>query len=444
MAPRSPVPRGGSAIRQANLREHNLSLVLRLIVEAAAAPSRADIAATTGLTRATVSSLVDALIEAGLVTELPPVLSQRAGRPAVPLVPAAGTVAAVGMEVNVDYLGVRMIDLAGAVLGQEIRHGDFRSSDPALVVPELAGLYRSVVGGADRPTRLAGAGLALPGLVDRTAGPVRLAPNLGWRDVDVAALFRAALGADAHPEPGPPTGTVSPTGTGRPLLLDNEATLAARAECDALRGLGVHTFLYLSGEVGVGGALVLDGTVFGGRHGWSGEIGHTVIDPDGPRCRCGATGCLEQYAGKDAMLRAAGLDVGLPIQHLQRAAAAGDPTAVASFAVAARALGTAIANAVNLVDVETVVLGGLYAGLATELVPGIERVLDQRVLAAPWSAMRVRPAVVREAAAMTGAASAVLTQVIDHPSEWMPRSRASASAGPPTVHRPAPGRRGPA
>ncbi|WP_420120837.1 ROK family protein [Nakamurella sp.] len=420
MAPRSPVPRGGSAIRQANLREHNLSLVLRLIVEAAAAPSRADIAATTGLTRATVSSLVDALIEAGLVTELPPVMSQRAGRPAVPLVPAAGTVAAVGMEVNVDYLGVRMVDLSGAVLAQEICDGDFRGSDPARVVPALAGLYRAVVdtviGATDRPARLAGTGLALPGLVDRTAGPVRLAPNLGWRAVDVAGLFRAAVDPA-----GRPYGPATPGRLDRPILLDNEATLAARAECDALRGLGVRTFLYLSGEVGVGGALVLDGAVFGGRHGWSGEIGHTVIDPDGPQCRCGATGCLEQYAGKDALMRAAGLDLSLPIDHLQRAAAAGDPAAVTSFAVAARALGTAIANAVNLVDVETVVLGGLYATLAGELVPGIERVLDQRVLAAPWSAIRVRSAVVREAAAMTGAASAVLTQVIDHPSEWMPR-----------------------
>lgn len=407
MAPRSPVPRGASAIRQANLREHNLGLVLRIIVDANTPPSRADIAGTTGLTRATVSSLVDALIEAGLVTELPPVMSQRAGRPAVPLVPAVGTTAAVGMEVNVDYLGVRMIDLSGAVLGQEVREGDFRGSDPALVVPELVGLYRKVTGAVDRAVRIAGAGLALPGLVDRTAGPVRLAPNLGWRDVDVAALFRAEL---------------DPTSGGSlAMLLDNEATLAARAECDALRALGLHTFLYLSGEVGVGGALVLDGSIFGGRHGWSGEIGHTVIDPDGPPCRCGATGCLEQYAGKDALMRAAGLDLSLPIDRLQRAAADGDPAAVDSFDTAARALGTAIANAVNLIDVETVVLGGLYATLAGELVPGIERVLDQRVLAAPWSEMRVRSAVVRKAAAMTGAASAVLAQVIDRPSEWMQR-----------------------
>ncbi len=205
------------------------------------------------------------------------------------------------------------------------------------------------------------------------------------------------------------------------MLLDNEATLAARAEADALRAAGVDTFLYLSGEVGIGGALVLDGSIFGGRHGWSGEIGHTVIDPDGPRCRCGAHGCLEQYSGKDALMRAAGLDQDLPVRHLQRAAAAGDAAALAAFEMGARALGTAIANAVNLIDVETVILGGLYALLADRLVPGIERILRDRVLSAPWSDMRVRPAVVRGGAAMTGAASAVLAQVIDNPSAWMRR-----------------------
>ena len=143
MAPRSPTARGALAIRQSNLREHNLGLVLRIIVDASTPPSRADIAATTGLTRATVSSLADALIEAGLVTELPPVMSQRAGRPAVPLVAAAGTLAAVGMEINVDYLSVRVIDLAGRVLHQQVRACNFRHSDPATVNPERGGLVRT-------------------------------------------------------------------------------------------------------------------------------------------------------------------------------------------------------------------------------------------------------------------------------------------------------------
>jgi len=159
--------------------------------------------------------------------------------------------------------------------------------------------------------------------------------------------------------------------------------------------------------------------VFGGRHGWSGEIGHTVVDPAGPMCRCGSTGCLEQYAGKDALMRSAGLDLDLPVEDLLTAANAGDNAALASLASGARALGTALANAVNLIDVEHVVLGGIYAPLAEFLIPGIEDVLRARVLFAPWSVLRVQPSAVRDYAALAGAASAVLADVIDDPSAWL-------------------------
>ena len=402
MTSRQSTPLGASAIRQANLREHNLGLVLRLIIDATVPLSRADIATATGLTRATVSSLADRLIMAALVAELPPVMSQRAGRPAVPLVPAGGTLAAVGMEINVDYLGVRVVDLAGEVLGQHVESADFRGSNPIAVIGRLSELYNQVTGGLGTEIRMAGSALAIPGLVDRSTGPVRLAPNLGWRDVDVVGEFHA------HPA------------TSQVLIrLDNEATLAARAEADALRRMGLFSFLYVSGEVGVGGALVVDGGVFGGRHGWSGEIGHMVVDPAGPLCRCGSTGCLEQFAGKDALMRSAGMDLALPVEDLLHAARSGDAAALASLTLAAQALGTALANAVNLVDVENVVLGGIYAPMAPFLIPVIDEALRNRVLSAPWSGLRVYPAEVRDYAALTGAASAVLSDVIDDPSGWL-------------------------
>jgi predicted NBD/HSP70 family sugar kinase len=402
MTSRQSTPLGASAIRQANLREHNLGLVLRLIIDSPVPVSRADIAVATGLTRATVSSLADRLIMASLVAELPPVMSQRAGRPAVPLVPAAGTLAAVGMEINVDYLGVRVVDLSGEILSERVEPADFRGSDPAAVMRRLSDLYCEVTESIDDDVRMAGSCLAIPGLVDRKIGPVRMAPNLGWREVDVVKEFHSY----------PATAQVQ-------IRLDNEATLGARAEADALRPTGTLSFMYLSGEVGIGGALVVDGTVFGGRHGWSGEIGHTVVDPAGPLCRCGATGCLEQYAGKDALMRYAAIDLDLPVSALLAAAEAGNPAALDSLAAGARALGTALANAVNLIDVENVILGGIYAPLAPFLIPGIEDVLRSRVLSAPWSGLQVLVAEVRDYAALTGAASAVLSDVIDDPSAWL-------------------------
>ncbi|QZN86070.1 ROK family transcriptional regulator [Cellulomonas sp. C5510] len=390
--------------RQGSLREHNLALVLRHVLDAALAgeppPSRADVATATGLTRGAVSALVDLLVGARLVAELPPLTTARAGRPAVPLVPASGTVVGLGAEVNVDYIGVRAVDLAGDLVADRTTVGDFRHSDPAQVLGLLAGLVGDVRASLPDGARLAGMCLALPGLVDRVTGPLRLAPNLGWRDVDVVALL-----------------TAQPQLDGLSVRLANEANLAARAE--ARTGAAGQSFLYVSGEVGIGAAIVLDGEVFAGRHGWSGELGHTVVDQQGPRCTCGARGCLEQYAGKDALLRAAGRDVEEPVDALVTAVAAGDERAARALRSAGDALGVALANFVNLVDVETIVLGGIYAPLAPWLTDAVVAQLRSRVLAAAWEDARVGVAAGGSHAAMTGAAVVVLRAVADDPAAWL-------------------------
>src|SRR4051794_4199181 len=209
----SPVP-GALAARPDSVRRHNLSLALRTIIDAVRPVSRADIAVATGLTRGSVSAIVDALVAAGLVTELEPLSTQRAGRPAVPLVPARGTIAAVGMEVNVDYLGVRALDLAGRSLIERVELGDFRGGEPRAVLERLGRIAEGVMTTlAGEDVRVVGTALALPGLVDRVTGPLRIAPNLGWRDVDVVRLL-----------------TRRPVLAAFPPRLANEANLAARAE----------------------------------------------------------------------------------------------------------------------------------------------------------------------------------------------------------------------
>ena len=389
--------------RQASLREHNLGMVLDQIVNAATAPSRADISATTGLTRATVSALADRLLAGGLIAELAPINSQRAGRPAVPLVPASRSLMALGLEINVDYLGVRVIDLTGAVLAEHVVAGNFRRTDARPVLDQLAGLAADTIQPLI-PDRipLTGCYVAVPGLVDRDIGPLRLAPNLGWDSVDVVGLL-----------------TSSPRMPSMPIWLANEATLAARAEAELLRPSDVHSFFYVSGEIGIGGATVNDGAVVPGRHGWSGEIGHTLIDPAGPLCGCGATGCLEQYAGKDALMRASGLDLERPIDALL--STVGSERTQAALRTGGRALGTALANAVNLIDVDTIVLGGIYAPLTPYLLPEIHRQLTARVLSHPWSPVTVQAAAATDYAALTGGAMTVLGEIVRDPNAWIQR-----------------------
>ncbi|WP_285105485.1 ROK family transcriptional regulator [Promicromonospora sp. MEB111] len=403
---------GPAAARQHSLREHNLELVARAVFEGPEPLSRAGVAAATGLARATVSTLVDQLVAARLVRELPAVTGGRAGRPAVPLVPAPRSVVGLGLEVNVDYLGARVLDLTGDVVVDRVVPGALHDSDPAVVLRRLGELAREVSDGvAASGMTVAGARLALPGLVDPRTGLLEVAPNLGWSTLD----------------PVPPLGLGD-----LPVRIANEAKLAALAELAGGSDVAApDSFVFVSGDVGIGAAIVVDRALFLGERGWNGEIGHVVVDPAGPRCSCGAFGCLEQYAGKEAMMRAAGLPTDAPLAALvallteRDAAARGGSGVVARAGSAAaalpagRALGSALADFVNLLDVSTIVLGGAYTELLPWLRADVEAVLADRVLAAPFVDLEVRAAQAGPQAALTGGAREVLRAVLADPAAWV-------------------------
>ncbi|MFI2487920.1 ROK family protein [Promicromonospora kroppenstedtii] len=392
---------GPAAARQHSLREHNLELVARAVFEVPEPLSRAGVAAATGLARATVSTLVDQLVAARLVRELPAVTGGRAGRPAVPLVPAPRSLVGLGLEVNVDYLGARVLDLTGDVVADRVVPGAFHDSDPAVVLGRLGELAREVCDGvAGSGMTVAGARLALPGLVDPRTGLLEVAPNLGWSSLEPVGLL----------------------GLGElPVRIANEAKLAALAELAGGSEVAApDSFVFVSGDVGIGAAIVVDRALFLGERGWNGEIGHVVVDPAGPRCSCGAFGCLEQYAGKAAIMRAAGLPPDAPLTTLvERLADGGTGVPDRGVLPAGRALGSALADFVNLLDVSTIVLGGAYTDLLPWLRADIEAVLADRVLAAPFVDLQVRAAQAGPQAALTGGAREVLQAVLADPAAWV-------------------------
>ncbi|MFC4146958.1 ROK family protein [Micromonospora mangrovi] len=401
------------AVRQGSLRELNLAVVLRRIAGADRPPSRADLAAATGLTRATVSAVVDDLIGGRLVAEAEPAPRTGAGRPARGLVLADHGPAGLGLEVNVDYLAACVVDLTGAVRHHVVERADLRPVSPADALTRLAALAADAHTAAVRDGLTpAGVALAVPGLVG-AGGMVRLAPNLGWRDVDVPGLLaghRLAEAVDGIP----------------PLVVENEANLAALGELHA-GPPGSASFLHISGEIGIGAGIVLDGTLYRGARGWSGEIGHIPVHPQGRPCRCGGQGCLERYAGQEAVLAAAGLaGADLPADtaasRLAELAEAGDPATLAALADAGTALGVAVAGVVNLLDLDTVVLGGGYAPLAPWLRPPVVAELSRRVLTAAWSPVTVRPAALGARSAAVGGASSVVRRIIDRPAGWLTRT----------------------
>jgi hypothetical protein len=209
--------------RQPGLRDHNLALALRAIAELAPV-SRAQVASATGLTKATVSSLVDTLVEGGLVADLGrAVVRSGAGRPGAALALAPGAPVGIGLEVNVDYVATCTVELTGAVRERHVLAGDLRGVPVPVALDRAADAVRRALDGARAAgLPVAGLAVAVPGLVHTGRGLLRLAPNLGWREVAVVEELRGRL----------------PELAGRPVRLDNEANLAALAElwCAATPG----------------------------------------------------------------------------------------------------------------------------------------------------------------------------------------------------------------
>ncbi len=406
-------PRKGEAqrpgARQETLREANLLVLTEEIFASAEPLSRADLSIRTGMTRSTVSRLVDELLAAGIVREGSPVVGGTRGRPAVPLTPARRTLVGLGVEVNVDFMAARALDLTGTVLAEEIIEGDYRNSDAAEVLRAAGAMAGRVAAGAQESgARIVGTVVAIPGLVAADERSLLYAPNLGWKSVDVVDAFTAGW-----PERG-----------GFALVV-NEAKLAALAVAEELTAEDrtEQTFIYLSAQAGIGSAVVVDGVVDAGQHGWAGEIGHLTVEPSGPQCGCGSTGCLEVYAGKRSLLLAAGLSASATADDLVSLTEWDDSAgaqACAALSKAGEALGVALSGAMNMVDVHCVVLGGEFAPLTDLLRPGIEAQLQHRVLAAEFCEFRVRESCSGLSPATTGGALRALRAVIDAPQNWVP------------------------
>ncbi|MDH6697519.1 ROK family transcriptional regulator [Streptomyces griseoviridis] len=375
---------------QQGMRRRNLARVMHA-VSAGGPLSRAAVASRIGLTRAAVSSLVDELIRSGLLQELGPERPGRVGRPGSALAVSGHGPAGIGAEIGVDHLAVCAVDLRGEVRARIVRQGANRGRPATPVLAELTTLVRRVVARAERAGLWpAGLAVAVPGLVARDARTVVRAPNLEWRDTDLGALLPAEF----------------------PLTVDNEANFGALAEL----WLGADTppdFLHVSAEIGIGAAVVVDGGLLRGTRGFAGELGHVPVRPEGPACPCGGRGCLEQYAGEEAVLRAAGLEPGEDrVGLLADRAAEGDEDVRRALRDAGTALGIALTGAVNLLDPEAVVLGGALSGLAPWLLPALEEELDRRTAgpACPVSVSRLGPE-----GPLLGAAHSVVRAVLDDP-----------------------------
>src|SRR3954471_3471176 len=308
---------------QRAVRRHNLGVVLRHVSDHGPR-SRATIALETGLNKTTVSSLVTELIGLDLLVERG--LEQRGtvGRPGQVVELSGNGVVALGLEINVDYLAVRALDLTGADRHRSLDVFDNRRVPVADVLDRLAAHASAALETLQAEgLRPVGATVALPGLVDAGRGALLIAPNLGWNDVAVVSELHERL-----------------SGPEFPLAADNEANLAALAELWEGTARGLHDVLYVSGEIGVGAGIIVGGELFRGAQGFGGEFGHMTLDPGGRPCGGGRRG--RPGGGGGAGCRGPAPGPGGVLERAGRAPAAAPTTAgsgepVAALAARARA-----------------------------------------------------------------------------------------------------------
>lgn len=384
----------------ADVRATNLAVVLRY-VRAHAPCSRADIAAATGLNKATVSSLVADLLARRLVRETG-LTENRIGRPATMLVLDGSAYAAVGLEVNADYLTAVALDLAGQRLLSWRRSFAGLHVSPGKAVAAVAALGRRAVSKVTKEGRqVLGLTVGVPGLIGAD-GTVRVAPNLGWHDVDLRAALVDALKPDY------------------PVTVDNDANLAATAEFRYGAHAGTTNLVYLTGEVGIGAGVITDGHLLRGSRGFTGEVGHVQLDPAGPECGCGRRGCLEALAGVAAILHRINpeadthrgpADLEPEIDEVVRRARAQEKEVLEGLAEIGTWLGHGASILANVVNPEVIVLGGYFVPLAPWLLPAAQAELERRTLAADAGGAQIVASTLGHNAAAIGGAARVLESV---------------------------------
>jgi predicted NBD/HSP70 family sugar kinase len=399
--------------RSETVRRSNLSAIVRQIHDRGP-QSRSELVARTGLTRSAIRSLIGEFLTADLLVEERAALGGLPGRPSPVVRPIPEAAIVLALEINVDSTAAAVVGLGGEVLEHRRidRARDRRSVESLL--RDARALVDDLPTLAQERASLIGVGVAVAGVVRRRDGFVSTAPNLGWHDVELGRVLGEALGLDV------------------PITVGNDADLGALAELRRGAARGADDLVFVSGEVGVGGGIIVDGQPLTGAAGFAGEVGHLPVNPFGAACRCGASGCWEVEVGEEALLRGAGraTDGGrAAVDEVLGAAARGDSLAQASVARVGAWLGVGLTLLVNLLNPRVIVLGGFFGRIYPDVRKTIEAELDRRALPAPRGLIRIAPAALGEDAPLIGAAELAFEPFLADPATWLgPRELLAAAA----------------
>jgi predicted NBD/HSP70 family sugar kinase len=357
--------------------------------------SRAELARRTGLSRSTISTLVADLQRRGLVVERAGQFAGEGqpGRPAALLELDPTAAAAVGIDFDHDKIRVAVSDLSRSVLAEASAPHDV-DHDAQGALDLAAKLTEKVLGEASlKRDRLLGVGVALAGPIDHDKGALHPSDVLpGWADIDAAKELEQRLDTPAY--------------------VDNDANLGALAEVTLGAGRNARFAAYVSISSGIGAGIVVDGRPYHGHRGTAGEIGHVVVDPQGPICRCGNRGCLETLASGPALLKLVqdSRDRELSVREMIELARDGDAGCRRAIADAGQVVGKVVAGLVNLFSPEMVVIGGDLGEAGDLLLDPLREAVRRDALPAAAEGLKVVAGELGERANLLGALALVLMQ----------------------------------
>ncbi|WP_328825659.1 ROK family transcriptional regulator [Streptomyces ureilyticus] len=398
----SPIEHRTTSLKRTyqDIRRTNRFAVMRYLI-ASAPVVRRDIAATTGLSVATASDIVNELHELGLLAEI----GQQAsggGRPRNLLAPALEGPRLIGVDIAETYVHVEVFDPALRVLARAEYELHPHANSPDYVVDRIVrGIDDAIAQAKVERARILGVGVSIPGQVRPDGTASVFAPNWQWNDVPLLALL-----TDRVPD--------------LPVILDNPLRASTVAELWFGAARGHDNVAVLTLGTGVGAGLAVQGALYRGATNTAGEWGHTNLVIDGRKCRRGCVGCVETYVGAPGIMQhLAEADPDSPLLHpddqmatidaLATAHAAGDPAAQQAIATTGRYLGIAIANLINLFNPQTIVLTGWVAdSLGSAVLPYVRATAARYALAEPWEGTEISLCPIDRNPVSLGAATLVL------------------------------------
>lgn len=346
------------------VKKNNKSLVLQMIIEQEPI-SRADIAQVTGLNKATVSSMVNELLEEDLIYESGPGESSGGRRPVLlHFNKVAGY--SIGIDIGVNYILSVLTDLKGSILIEKKQ--SIKDSSYSVVFDQVKKMILIIKD--EMPYSrygIVGIGMGVPGIVDKE-GIVLLAPNLGWKHVSLKKDIEAEFNL--------------------PVCIENEANAGAYGEKQFGNGHQLQNIIYISAGIGIGVGIILNGELYRGNSGFSGEMGHMIIDVDGRKCSCGSKGCWEAYASEHALLKLAD-DKNATLESLIQAAEENDENTIKLFEQIGTYLGYGINNIINTFNPEQVIIGNRLAMAKKWLEEPIRKTIETHTLSLHQSDLKL-------------------------------------------------------